>query len=223
MAVAAKDRGRVAALIPCHDRPPAAELLAGVVRHVDELLIVDDGGPAEHAAELVRRADAAGAALLRLPENAGKGHALAAGLRYLLAREPRAASIVVLDADGQHPPEAIPELLAADGELVVGNRMGNGTMPLWRKLPNRFASRVLAALVRQPVPDSQCGMRVLRGRALGIELPGGRFESETRYLKRCLAAGIPTAWVPIPALYDHHRSAYRPLRDSLRVLGALLD
>jgi dolichol-phosphate mannosyltransferase len=134
--------------------------------------------------------------------------------------------VIILDADGQHPPGEIPALLgpAAEAELVIGDRLGDPAMPRTRKLPNRVASGLLAAMTGRPVPDSQCGMRLLRGRALyEIEFPGGRFEAEMRYLKRCLVAGIRVAWVPIPAVYENHPSSFRPLRDSLLVLRALLD
>lgn len=214
----------LAALIPCHDEPPAVELLRAVADQVAELLIVDDGSPPERAAELARRADEVGATLLRLPANRGKGHALHAGLRYLRSREPVTTTVVVLDGDGQHPPEAIARLRAHDAELVIGDRFGDPAMPLRRKLPNRLVSSLLAALTHQPVRDSQCGMRVLRGRALAdIAFPGGRYEAETRYLKRCLVAGVRVAWVPIPAVYENHGSSFRPIRDSLLVLRALLD
>jgi glycosyltransferase involved in cell wall biosynthesis len=218
------ETARLAALIPCHDEPPAVELLRGVADQVAELLIVDDGSPPARASELARRADEVGATLLRLPANHGKGHALAAGLRYLRAQEPAPHTVVVLDGDGQHPPDAIARLRATDAELVIGDRLDDPAMPLWRKLPNRFVSALLAALTHTSVRDSQCGMRVLRGRALSdIAFPGGRFESETRYLKRCLLAGVRVAWVPIPAVYENHASSFRPLRDSLLVLRALLD
>ena len=217
-------RTGLAALVPCHEEPPALELLRDVAARVGELLLVDDGTPPAHTAELARRADEVGATLLRLPRRSGKGHALAAGLRYLRSQNPSPDAVVVLDADGQHPPDAIAALASADADLVVGNRLHDAAMPWHRRLPNRVASGLLAAITRTRIPDSQCGMRLLRGRALHeIPFPGGRFEAEMRYLKRCLAAGVRVAWVPIPAVYEGHPSSFRPVRDGARVLAALLD
>lgn len=66
-------------------------------------------------------------------------------------------------------------------------------------------------------------MRLLRGRALHeVPFPGGRFESETAHLKRCLRAGVQVVWVPIPTIYEGQPSSFRPVRDALRILGALL-
>lgn len=189
------------------------------------MLLVDDGMPAHGAAELARLAAQTGAGLLRLPANSGKGHAIAAGRRHLLSRTPPPQAIVVLDADGQHPPAAIPALLAAaaEAELVIGDRLDDLAMPPLRRFTNRLASRLLAIVTGHPVPDSQCGMRLLRGRALtGVAFPGGRYESETLHLKRCLRSGIAVAWVRIPALYAGEPSSFRSVRDGTRVLGALL-
>jgi dolichol-phosphate mannosyltransferase len=192
--------------------------------HVGDVLLVDDGMPPESAADLARIAAEAGVGLLRLPANFGKGHAIAAGRRHLLSRTPAPQALVVLDSDGQHPPEAIPALLAAaaEAELVIGDRLGHLGMPRVRRFTNRFASRLLAFITGQPVPDSQCGLRLLRGRALWrVEFPAGRYEAETLHLKRCLRSGVPVAWVPIPALYGQP-SSFRSVRDGTRVLGALL-
>ena len=199
--------------------------MAEVKEYVGDVLLVDDGMPAEGAAELARHAANAGVGLLRLPANFGKGHAIAAGRRHLLSRTPPPRAVVVLDADGQHPPSAIPALLdaAAEAELVIGDRLDDLAMPPLRRFMNRLASRALAIVTGHPVPDSQCGMRLMRGRALtGVEFPGGRYEAETLHLKRCLRAGVSVAWVRIPALYAGEPSSFRGVRDGTRVLGALL-
>jgi hypothetical protein len=133
----------------------------------------------------------------------------------------------MMDADGQHPPEAIPAFVeaAARAELVVGDRSRDRSgMPSHRRLANTISSGLLAALTRRRVPDSQCGMRLLRGRALAeIEFPAGRYEAETQHLKRCLRAGIPVAWVPIPAIYGSGPpSSFRTVRDTIRVIAAVL-
>jgi glycosyltransferase involved in cell wall biosynthesis len=195
-----------------------------VQAYVGDVLLVDDGMPPEAAASLARIAARAGVGLLRLPANFGKGHAIAAGRRHLLSRTPPPQALVVLDADGQHPPAAIPALVAAaaDAELVIGDRLGGIGMPRLRRFTNRIASRLLALVTGHDVPDSQCGMRLLRGRALsGVDFPGGRYEAETTHLKRCLRSGITVAWVEIPALYAGQPSSFRGVRDGTRVLCAV--
>jgi hypothetical protein len=200
-------------------------LLEQVTAVVGHLLLVDDGMGWPAAAELDRRARAAGADVLHLASRSGKGHALVAGLRRLRAGPRPYAAVLMIDADGQHPVAAIPAFLAAaeHAELVIGNRFAAfpAAMPRTRRAANRIASVLLSATTAMPVPDSQCGMRLLHGRALAeVGFPGGGMEAETRHLKRCLLAGVPVAWVPIPALYDGEPSAFRPARDSIAVLTA---
>lgn len=219
------DPRHVAALVPCHREPPVRSLVEQVRAFVADVLLVDDGCPAGAARELERLARELEISSLRLERNAGKGHAVATGIDHLLARAVAPRAVLVLDSDGQHPPAAIPAFLeaAAGAELVIGDRSaGLDAMPWERRVANRIANRLLELRTRRPVSDSQCGMRLLRGRALlEVRFPGGRYEAETRHLKACLRGGVQVAWVPIPALYEGHRSSFRSVRDTLRVLAAL--
>ena len=98
-----------------------------------------------------------------------------------------------------------------------------GAAPLARRTANRLHARAASVLARRPVPDSQCGMRAIAGRALHeIAFPGGGYESETRHLMRCLRSGVPVTWVPVPAVYNGEASSFRALRDGLLVTLALL-
>ena len=94
----------------------AAEIrsfLAAVRNHLKEsggryeLVVVDDGSPDESwsaiAAEAKTDPNIRG---LRLSRNFGKEAALCAGLEVA-----RGDAVIVMDADGQHPPALIPELL----------------------------------------------------------------------------------------------------------------
>jgi glycosyltransferase involved in cell wall biosynthesis len=205
------------AVVPCHSRAPARRLLHDIADHVDEILVVDDGLPAGERAALD------GAPVLCLGGNHGKGTAVARGVAASV--RDGFDAVLVIDGDGQHPPSAIPAFLraAASAELVIGDRFGElGQIPLERRLANLAASLGMSVAVRRRVRDTQCGMRLLHGRAL-VELPPpeGGFEAETAHLKRCLRAGVRVAWVPIPAIYEGEPSAFRPLRDGARIARAL--
>ena len=207
----------VRAVVPCHVHAPAGGLLAAIAAAVDAVLVVDDGLGAGEAARLD------GVEVLRLGGNHGKGTAVARGVAH--AAEQGDDAVLLIDADGQHPPAAIPAFLEAgrSAELVIGDRFGDlrGIPPV-RRAANLAAAAAMAATTRRRVRDTQCGMRLLRGRALhDLPPPPGGFEAETLHLKRCLRAGVSVAWVPIPAIYDGAPSAYRPLRDSARIARAL--
>ena len=214
---------RVAAVVPCAGRPPAPALLDRLRATVPQVLVVDDGLAGDHARGLAELARTRGVRVLQSQQRRGKGHALARAFDALRSSAQPPAAVCTIDADGQHPPELIPEFLAAarEADLVIGDRFsGGGRMPLVRRACNRLTSRIVSGAAGAPVPDSQCGMRLLHGAALEIPFPGGAMESETRHLKTCLAAGVRVAWIPIPAIYDGAPSTFRPFRDSLAVLRA---
>jgi predicted MFS family arabinose efflux permease len=226
-AAAALSREDVWALMPSYGPAPTRELLRVTKAQVAGLLVVDDGSPDEAAHELAELVAGEGAELLRLDQNRGKGSAVRAGIKHLLAREAPPRAVLVIDADGQHPPDSIPAFLAAaaDGELVIGDRLGDlHSMPRLRRLGNLTAQRLLAAVVGHPVGDTQSGMRLLRGRALHeLELPEGGYEAETRHLRQALIADVAVVWVPIPTIYGAEQSSFRKLSDARKVLAAMIE
>jgi hypothetical protein len=221
------ERDQVCAIVPCHRGIPVDGLLDRLRAELARVVLVSDGVPPGVAANLESECHRTGSGLVRLERNSGKGHAIAAAIGLLRGEPSPPQGVLVVDADGQHPPEAVPEFLGASaiGELVIGNRFsGDGAMPPIRRLCNRFSSAVVGLTTGAHVPDSQCGMRLLRGRALNeVQFPSGRMEAETRHLKRCLRSRVAVAWIPIPAIYDGHPSSFRPVRDSLAVMRAAIS
>lgn len=219
------DPAGVTALVPCHREPPSAALLTGIAAAVGRLVVVDDGVPEAVRPRLASLVAAAGGCVRRAGGPGGKGSAIASSIEWLQSNG-EAHAVLVMDADGQHPPATIPAFLtaAARAELVVGDRFGDQRrMPLVRRVSNLVASQLLAARTGVEVSDSQCGMRLLRGRALHEFPPGrGGYEAESEHLKRCLLAGVSVEWVPIPAIYDGEASSFRGLRDGARVAWTLV-
>src|SRR5450432_3539901 len=97
---------RVIALIPAYNE---AARVGGVVakagRHVDEVVVIDDGSNDGTAAA----AEKAGARILRHEKNRGKGGAIATALDYFGRSDAEFA--IFLDADGQHDPAEITKFL----------------------------------------------------------------------------------------------------------------
>lgn len=213
---------QVAALVPAYQ---AAAKLGDVLLRLAALerppavLVVDDGSR-DATAPIAREH---GARVLSFAGNRGKGHALLAGFAAL--REEFDA-VVTLDADGQHPPECLPELVRAAEEgadLVLGARARTRDMPLARRFANRLSSEWAAWLAGQRVSDSQCGYRLHSRRLLErTPLTPGRYEVETELLVRAARLGFRIAEVEIPTIYGGERSQVHAFRDVPRIVGTLL-
>jgi membrane-associated phospholipid phosphatase/MFS family permease len=214
----------VAAVIPVFASDRAAEVARATLRHVDELVLVDDGAPPALAASLeALRADDR-VRLIHRSENGGKGSAVAAGAAVLLAETRPPDAIVVLDSDGQHDPERIPAFLdaARDADVVIGDRRDRRAMPLVRRIGNRLASLTLFASTRAWIPDTQNGMRLFRSAVLrDFALPPGGYDAESRHLRALLKDGRRVATVEVPTIYDGEPSHFRPVLDTVRVGRAL--
>jgi membrane-associated phospholipid phosphatase/MFS family permease len=214
----------VAAVIPVFASERAAEVARATLRHVDEVVLVDDGAPPAIAGSLESLRGDDRVRLVRLSENAGKGSAIAAGAALLLAEPRPPEAIVALDSDGQHDPERIPAFLEAArrADVVVGDRRDRTSMPLSRRVGNRAASLALLASARTWVPDTQNGMRLFRSAVLrDLPLPAGGYEAESRHLRALLGTGRRVVSVEVPTIYDGEPSHYRPVVDTVRVGRAL--
>ena len=211
------DRQNTAAVIPAYNE---CKHLPDVVRRtrneLDHVLVVDDGstdGTAEAA-------QTTGAEVIVHPENRGKGESIKTGLRYWTARG--FAWVVILDADGQHRPEEIQRMLTAtetDGAaLLIGNRMNDlASMPLVRRLVNRYMSNKISRACGQQIPDTQCGFRMLHQDLIPSVLGGtNRFDYETEMLILASRQGFKVVSVPITTVYSDEVSSIHPIRDTIR-------
>jgi glycosyltransferase involved in cell wall biosynthesis len=156
------DGKRVLIIMPAWNE---ADGVADVIKEVHatlpgaDVLVVDDGSTDETAAV----ARAAGATVLKLPYNLGVGGAMRAGYKYAHDREYDVA--IQVDADGQHDPRNVPELLArldAGADLVMGARFA-GTGEYQARGPRRWAMLVLAfwlsRMARTRLTDVTSGFR----------------------------------------------------------------
>src|SRR2546426_210041 len=95
-----------AVIMPCFNEAATIESLVAAVRaHIPTVIVVDDGSTDQTAA----LAERAGAEVIHLEQNCGKGAALSAGWRRAFERGFKWA--LTMDGDGQHSPSDIPGML----------------------------------------------------------------------------------------------------------------
>lgn len=216
---------RVGVVIPAYN---AGSFLEDVIRKCvyevgrDHVIVVDDGSTdgscdSDHLG---------GVTCIAHAENRGKGAALKTGLREAVAQGLEA--VVTLDADGQHDPAFIPQLVQkavdSDADIVIGSRMGNvGRMPWLRRATNRTTSFLVSLLARQPIEDSQSGFRLVRTRRLSeLRLTTDRYDTESEMLIQAGRKGLTIRSVPIPSVYGDEKSSIQPLADTWRFVRLFL-
>jgi len=208
---------KVWALVPVfNEAATIAAVVRGASACVATVLVVDDGstdGTAEAAV-------AAGAEVMRLGRNGGKGTAIRAGLARVF--ESDATHVLFMDGDLQHRPQEIPALLAeaaaSGAAMVIGERtFVREEMPASRYWANVIGSWALATLMGVDLSDTQSGFRVVRTDVLRqIPLEATGYEFETELVVKLARRGAHIARVPVKAVYGGESSKLRPVRDTSR-------
>jgi glycosyltransferase involved in cell wall biosynthesis len=215
--MAPADRSNVAALIPSYfEEAHIQDIARRTLAQLDHVLVLDDGST-DRTADEARKA---GAEVIRHEQNKGKGAAIKTGLRELAARG--FLYVLLLDGDGQHLPEEIPAFIAeanrTGAQFVVGTRMSDTRkMPWARKMTNRFMSGQISRLCGQPVPDSQCGYRMIHRDVIPhLFCDSNNYEYETEMLLIASREGFRIASVPVSTIYGDEKSKIHPVRDTVR-------
>ncbi|WP_433797703.1 GtrA family protein [Actinoplanes sp. CA-252034] len=192
------------------------------------ILIIDDGSGGPYA-QVFETARLAGAEVVTLPTNRGKGFALKTGFAHIAARHP-GEDVVCADSDGQHRVEDIEavagRLSTSPAAMVLGVRRFTGPVPARSRYGNA-ATRILFRLITGlAVTDTQTGLRGYPARMLGWlgRVTGDRFEYELRLLLRAARERLPVEEVEIATVYldGNSSSHFRPIIDSARIYGPLL-
>ena len=180
-----------------------------------EVIVVDDGSTDATAAVAAEH----GARVLSAPYSMGNGASIKRG-----ARAASGDILVFMDADGQHDPAHIQQLLRqieAGFDMAVGARGAGGQANVGRGAANAMYNRLASWMTGHKVADLTSGFRAVRAdkfREFLHLLPNG-FSYPTTSTMAFFRSAYPVAYVPIPVAKRIGTGSHiRPLRDGVRFL-----
>lgn len=225
---------RVLVGIPAYNEATTIDsVVRAASRHADDVLVVDDGSDDQTAA----RAEAAGAAVVRHEQNSGYGAALKSIFRQ--ARRSGADQLIVIDGDGQHDANDIPNLVERQRDtgvpVVIGSRFGEQTetnMPLYRRVGLgvvNVLTNVSLGLVSSTsrVRDTQSGFRAYSRQAIESiaddDTIGDHMDASTDILHHANAQGYTIDEVPTTIDYSFEDTSSRaPVQHGIMLVMNIL-
>jgi glycosyltransferase involved in cell wall biosynthesis len=197
---------RPCVLVPTFDNPATVRRVVLEARkHIDDVLVVDDGSSEEGraAVEAIGR-DALARTVFRT-KNGGKGAAVKTG--FLAARDLGYSHAVQVDADGQHALDDLPRFLdtarAHPDTLVLGCPVFDASAPNSRLVGRRitqFWSTV--ETFGRVIADPMCGFRVYPlPPAIAARARGDAMDFDPEIAVRMVWAGVPVINLPTRVRY----------------------
>ncbi len=159
--------------------------LAGLIDEVG-LIVVNDGSSRNLSERNIHCLEtlSPGARVVSYAENRGKGYALRQGVRAA-----DAGLILVTDADFPYTIESmrrVVEALHIHGGIAAGNRdtAYYANVPAFRRRLSQTLRWFLRNVLRQPIDDSQCGLKAFdeAGKAVFLETSIDRFLFDLEFL-----------------------------------------
>ena len=215
----------IAVIIPVHNEAQTIDaVVASVFAHTDgvDVVVVDDGST-DNTAE---RARAAGARVISLGQNRGKGYAIRQAVR-----ETPSDVLVFIDGDGQDDPAEIPAMLTAlapDVDLVLGSRFvgtfDRGSITTLNLLGTRVINLAGRLLFGAEITDPCAGFRAVRRVSFeSVSVTADGYDIEVDVAFRILRAGGRVVEVPaVRSARAAGESGLSSFRDGLRILRRML-
>ena len=196
------------------------KVIISLKKIVNDIIVCDDG-----STDLTREiAEGLGAKVISHKKNMGYGEAIKSIFNE--AKKNESDILVTFDADGQHRPEDIRNLvdpiMEHQAEIVIGSRfLKNKTdMPNYRKIGVKVLTKVTNMSIKENLTDSQSGLRAYDKKVLqNISLTDSGMGISTEILIKSHQNEFRIAEVPIQILYDGtDTSTHNPVSHGTSVL-----
>jgi glycosyltransferase involved in cell wall biosynthesis len=216
----------IVAAIPAYNEEIAiGSVIARAKQHVDEVLVIDDGS----ADSTARVAELMGATVIVHEQNSGKGVALRTAFRW--AQHKDVDIMVTIDADGQHCPDEIPQvvepILWQQADVVNGARFLKGhcvDVPKYRRVGQEVLTLATNMTADVKLTDSQSGFRAFSKETFGVfKFNNTGMGVESEMINDAAAAGFKITEVPITCRYDVEGSTFNPVKHGFSVLNSIIN
>jgi len=217
----------LAAIPAFNEQKTIGSVVLTAQRYATRVIVIDDGSEDETAWV----AEQAGATVIRHPTNRGYGAALRSCFEY--ARESEFEVLVILDGDGQHRPEMIPQVVAPVDEgradVSIGSRFMDGTkaegVPGYRKFGIRVITKLTNLGTRHSgkITDAQSGFRAYSRAAIAaIDPVEADMGASAEILWEADRRGLRIVEVPIEVDYYGKKSIRGPIKHGVSVIGSMV-
>ena len=206
---------KVSIILPARNEAQSLQVLLPRLRDMypdAEILVIDDGS--DDATFPICKES--GINTIRLPVSLGNGAAIKAGARAAMGDV-----LVFMDADGQHQPDDVKNLLGFidNGyDMVVGSRSRRSQRSLIRYIGNLFYNLLASWMTGHKIIDLTSGFRAIRKEKmldfLNI-IPNG-FSAPTTITMAFFRAGYSVKYTPIDVKRDAGESHINLIKDGIR-------
>jgi glycosyltransferase involved in cell wall biosynthesis len=210
------------------------EVLPEVIRHSEDVLVVDDG-----SRDGTPRALAGFPEVTAVRHDRNQGYGAALRTAFLYAQEHGYDALVTIDCDGQHEPRLIPTIVdrlfaeESDGkpvDVVSGSRYlrrfeEDSVAPADRRRINMQITALLNESLGLGLTDSFCGFKAYRVSSLSaFDVTELGYAMPLQHWVQAVAAGLKVVEFAVPLVYlDEERSFGGSLDDSERRMRYYLE
>jgi glycosyltransferase involved in cell wall biosynthesis len=168
----------------------------------------------------------AGATVVKHAVNSGYGAAIRTIFAEAKKRNPDV--LVIIDADSQHNPAEIPNLVKpiVEGgyDFVIGSRKGQAaSIPLYRRFGQKVISRSVNVLTQGNLSDTESGFRAFSRKAIAaLELKENGMAVSAETVAEAARLNLKITEVPITVTYTEDSSTLNPVSHGLGVITRIM-